>query len=105
MLSAAVRRTSRDVSIMKEKLIFSGDSLRGPRIKWHTCNIQGQVDVSSLEVHTHAHTSIHITQLQILGRSISPWLVSKRDKLECGVALHRSFKPCLKAQRLSLVHA
>lgn len=28
MLSAAVRRTSRDVSIMKEKLIFSGVQLR-----------------------------------------------------------------------------
>lgn len=30
MLSAAVRRTSQDVSIMKEKLIFSGDSLHMP---------------------------------------------------------------------------
>lgn len=90
MLSAAVRRTSRDVSIMKEKLIFSGDSLRGPWIRWHTCNAPGQVDdISSLQVHIHAHTEgqkdvcVHITQLQILGLSVSPGLVNKYDKLEC----------------------
>lgn len=91
MLSAAVRRTSRDVSIMKEKLIFSGDSLRGPWIRWHTCNAPGQVDnIASLQVHTHPHTEgqkhmcAHITQPQILGLSVSRGLVNKRDKLECG---------------------
>lgn len=54
MLSAAVRRTSRDVSIMKEKLIFSGDSLHGPWIRGFMCNTEGQVDITSSQAHTHA---------------------------------------------------
>lgn len=56
MLSAAVRRTSRDVSIMKEKLIFSGDSLHGPWIGGCTCNTAGQLDITSSQVHTRAPT-------------------------------------------------
>lgn len=56
MLSAAVRRTSRDVSIMKEKLIFSGDSLHGPWIRWCTCYTAGEADITSFQAHTLAHT-------------------------------------------------
>ena len=36
MLSAAVRRASRDVNIMKEKLIFSGKVRRMARVKSST---------------------------------------------------------------------
>lgn len=43
MLSAAVRRTSRDVSIMKEKLIFSGEQARA-------------VAALGLCTHIHSHT-------------------------------------------------
>lgn len=69
MLSAAVRRTSRDVSIMKEKLIFSGDSLHGPWIRRFTCNTEGQVDIASFQALTHALTEgqKHVRQPQIQG--------------------------------------
>lgn len=84
MLSAAVRRTSRDVSIMKEKLIFSGDTLHGPWIRWFTCNTEGQVDITSFQAHTHARTEgqkqmyLHVRQPQIQGLS---------DRLGWGICL------------------
>lgn len=93
MLSAAVRRTSRDVSIMKEKLIFSGDGLHGPWIRWFKCNTEGQVDITSSQAHTHAlpggrkHMCLHVRQPQIQGLG---------DRLGWGV--------CLKGLRFSLVH-
>lgn len=69
MLSAAVRRTSRDVSIMKEKLIFSGVQLRtqvgtgsglcslhpagahGCVYTYFTCNMQ----ISTWHTHMYTH--------------------------------------------------
>lgn len=71
MLSAAVRRTSRDVSVMKEKLIFSGDSLHGPWIRRFTCDTEGQADIASFQALTHALTEgqKHVRQPQIQGLS------------------------------------
>jgi hypothetical protein len=57
MLSAAVRRTSRDVSIMKEKLIFSGEqpaaAKAGRRLPCFTCS------------HTHVHTHSSLGQVYV----------------------------------------
>lgn len=49
MLSAAVRRTSRDVSIMKEKLIFSGVWPRR----------QAQTGTGSVPSIPHVHSGVH----------------------------------------------
>lgn len=79
MLNAAVHRTSRDVSIMKEKLIFSGGQPRDrhwarvptPHIQTGTWHGHGCP-------HTHRHTRPPHTAMS------ASWVVGKGDVQEWG---------------------
>lgn len=88
MLNAAVHRTSRDVSIMKEKLIFSGGQPRDrPWAQFstlhmhtaHTDTRHGHIDAHTCtEAHTYRHTCTPHTAMS------ASWVVGKGDEQEWG---------------------
>lgn len=97
MLSAAVHRTSRDVSIMKEKLIFSGRQpciqaeertglslypTRAHDVCTHSTCRQGHgMDIQMpTHVEAHTHRGAHSPHAAML----APWVVGKGDVQEWG---------------------